>query len=69
MSAAAVDNVKRYGRQTREAQRAGRRRRHVDHPAANERPTVIDPHHHRAAVAAVGDLHLGAKLIFYSADS
>ena len=53
MSAAAVDDVKRHGRQTREAQRAGCRWRHVDDPAAHKWSAVVDPDDHRATTTLV----------------
>jgi hypothetical protein len=48
-------------RQSGKSERAGRCRRYIDHPTANERAAIIDPHYHRVAIAAVGDLHPGAK--------
>ena len=46
MSAATVDDVKRHGRQTREAQRASCRWRHVDDPAAAADISTHDPRQH-----------------------
>src|ERR1035441_9549184 len=61
MSAAAVDDVKRHGRQTREAQRASCRWRHVDDPAAHEWSAVVDPDDHRATTVLVGYAHERSK--------
>ena len=33
----------------------------IDHPVVLERSAVIDPHHNAAAVAQIGDAHLGAE--------
>ena len=33
----------------------------IDHPVVLERSAVIDPHHNAAAIAEIGDAHLGAE--------
>ena len=33
----------------------------IDHPVVLERSAVIDPHHNAAAIAQIGDAHLGSK--------
>ena len=33
----------------------------IDHPVVLERSAVVDPHHNAAAIAQIGDVHLGAE--------
>jgi hypothetical protein len=61
MSAAAVDDIKRHGRQTREAQRASCRWRYVDDPAAREWSAIVDPDDHRVTTVLVGYAHERSK--------
>lgn len=56
-----VDNIKRYGRQTREAQCVRCCRRDVDDPAAHERSTIVDSDDDRPASVLMGDAHQCSK--------
>ena len=44
-----------------EPEHARRRRRYVNNATAHEGTTIVDGHDHRASIALVGDLHLGAE--------
>ncbi len=48
-------------REPRERQGSRPCRRQIDDAAADERPAIVDPHHHRLAVALVGDAHHRAE--------
>ena len=60
-AAVATDNVERHPGQAVEPDGAGASGSHVDDPAGDERPPVIDADDHRTSVACIGDLDLGAE--------
>jgi hypothetical protein len=47
--------------QTGEPERSRHCWGHIDHAAAHKWPAVINSHHYRLAIAAIGDAHLGSK--------
>jgi len=56
-----VDDIKRYGRQTRKTQRASGRRHHVDDPAGYEWSTIVDTDNDRPASVLMRDAHQCSK--------
>ena len=48
-------------RKSRESENPRRRWRYVDKATAHEGAAIVDGHDHRASIALVRDLHLGAE--------
>ncbi len=56
-----AENGDRHMRESGKAQCVRGRGRQIDNPAVNERPAIVDPHYHGAAVTVIGDAHHGAE--------
>src|SRR5271169_1549430 len=58
-ASASADDVERHLGKAGKTERMRAGRRQVDHAAADERPAIVDAHHHRTAGAVIGDPHHG----------
>ena len=60
-ASALLADIEGHLRKPREAELARRRWRYVNNPTAHEGTTIVDGYDHRASIALVRDLHLGAE--------
>ena len=56
-----AEDLQRNMRQAVGTDRIGAGRREVDDPAIDERPAIVDPHHHPVAGEVIGHPHQRAK--------